>query len=75
MKIESAYSKISYNRVAIGLTRLMLLFIIPDAVFLGSSIRQSGRLLTARFQVRVLAEEPCLLRIQVTLYPLLIFKK
>ena len=30
----------------------------PHAVILGSSIRQSGRLLTARFQVRVLAEEP-----------------
>jgi hypothetical protein len=27
------------------------------ALFLGSSIRQSGRLLTARFEVRVLAEE------------------
>jgi hypothetical protein len=30
----------------------------PHAAILGSSIRQSGRLLTARFQVRVLAEEP-----------------
>ncbi len=27
------------------------------ALFLGSSIRQSGRLLTARFEVQVLAEE------------------
>ena len=29
----------------------------PHASFLDSSIRQSGRLLTARFQVRVLVEE------------------
>ena len=32
----------------------------PYAIFLGSSIWQSERLLTARFQVRVLAEEPLL---------------
>ncbi len=32
-------------------------YIIPPAAFLDSSIRQSGRLLTARFQVRVLVEE------------------
>ena len=42
----------------IDLTLVKLEFIIQDALFLGSSIRQSGRLLTARFQVRVLAEEP-----------------
>ena len=41
----------------IDLTLVKLEFIIQDALFLGSSIRQSGRLLTARFQVRVLAEE------------------
>ncbi len=29
-----------------------------NLAFLDSSIRQSGRLLTARFQVRVLVEEP-----------------
>jgi hypothetical protein len=38
------------------LTLIWLGYIIPLA-FLDSSIRQSGRLLTARFQVRVLVEE------------------
>jgi hypothetical protein len=41
----------------LSLTALPLEFIMPFAVFLDSSIRQSGRLLTARFQVRVLVEE------------------
>jgi hypothetical protein len=33
-----------------------------NGAFLDSSIRQSGRLLTARFQVRVLVEEPSYLK-------------
>ena len=52
----------SFSLTVVALLSALLDTDIPEVynltAFLGSSIRQSGRLLTARFQVRVLAEEP-----------------